>query len=109
MTSIIVWDEVVMANKNKLASLDIAMRDILEEDRFVGGTVFACAGDFRRIVPVTRGGGKSDELEYCIMSSYFWDNLTKLELTENLRLNAKENKTLAKNLLALAPRKCSSV
>ncbi|XP_076064372.1 ATP-dependent DNA helicase Pif1-like [Oratosquilla oratoria] len=101
MTSIIVWDEVVMANKNTITSLDITLRDITEKEIFMGGIVFVCAGDFRQILPVIRGGGKNDELEYCIKSSYFWDDLTKLELTENVRLDSKdvENKRFAKNLL----------
>ncbi|XP_076053657.1 uncharacterized protein LOC143032662 [Oratosquilla oratoria] len=45
----------------------------------------------------------NDELEYCIKSGYFWDDLLKLELTRNVRLKADdaENKIFAKNLLAL--------
>ncbi|XP_076057681.1 uncharacterized protein LOC143035066 [Oratosquilla oratoria] len=85
MTSVIVWDEAVMANRNTIAALDITLRDILEVNRFMGGIFFVCAGDFRQILPVIRGGGKNDELEYCIKSSYFWDDLIKLELTENER------------------------
>ncbi|XP_076036868.1 uncharacterized protein LOC143022510 [Oratosquilla oratoria] len=38
MTSLIVWDEVVMANKNTLATLDVSLRDILGvPGRFMGG------------------------------------------------------------------------
>ncbi|XP_076069380.1 uncharacterized protein LOC143041419 [Oratosquilla oratoria] len=38
MTSLIVWDEVVMANKNTLATLDVSIRDILGvPGRFMGG------------------------------------------------------------------------
>ncbi|XP_076042085.1 uncharacterized protein LOC143025987 [Oratosquilla oratoria] len=104
MTSLIVWDEVVMANKNTLAALDASLRDILGvPGRFMGGIVFVCAGDFRQILPVIRGGGMNDELEYCIKSGYFWDDLLKLELTRNVRLKADDagNKIFAKNLLAL--------
>ncbi|XP_076056367.1 uncharacterized protein LOC143034320 [Oratosquilla oratoria] len=104
MTSLIVWDEVVMANKNTLATLDVSLRDILGvPGRFMGGIVFVCAGDFRQILPVIRGGGMNDELEYCIKSGYFWDDLLKLELTRNVRLKADDakNKIFAKNLLAL--------
>ncbi|XP_076038004.1 ATP-dependent DNA helicase Pif1-like [Oratosquilla oratoria] len=86
MTSLIVWDEIVMANKNTLTALDITLRDILGNERFMGGKVFVCAGDFRQILPVIRGGGKCDELEHCIKSSYMWRDITKLELTENVRL-----------------------
>ncbi|XP_076031107.1 ATP-dependent DNA helicase Pif1-like [Oratosquilla oratoria] len=98
MTSVIVWNEAVMANRNTIAALDITLRDILEVNRFMGGIVFVCAGDFRQILPVIRGGGKNDELEYCIKSSYFWDDLIKLELTENVRLKANdhENRKFAK-------------
>ncbi|XP_076069711.1 uncharacterized protein LOC143041586 [Oratosquilla oratoria] len=93
MTSLIVWDEVVMANKNTLAALDVSLRDILGvPGRFMGGIVFVCAGDFRQILPVKRG-----------RNDYFWDDLLKLELTRNVRLKADdaENKIFAKNLLAL--------
>ncbi|XP_076061639.1 uncharacterized protein LOC143037387 [Oratosquilla oratoria] len=76
-----VWDEVVMANKNTITALDITLRDILGENRFMGGIAFVCAGDFRQILPVVRGGGKNDELECCVKSSYFGDDLVKLELT----------------------------
>ncbi|XP_076047315.1 uncharacterized protein LOC143028838 [Oratosquilla oratoria] len=101
ITSVIVWDEVVMANKNTITALDITLRDILGENRFMGGIVFVSAGDFRQILPVVRGGGKNDELKCCIKSSYFWDDLVKLELTENVRLDVSyvENKTFAKSLL----------
>ncbi|XP_076059355.1 ATP-dependent DNA helicase Pif1-like [Oratosquilla oratoria] len=103
MASVIVWDEVVMTNKNTITALDITVRDILEVNSFMGGIVFVCAGDFRQIIPVVRGGGKNDELECCIKSSYFWDCLVKMELTENVRLtvNDAKNKKFAKNLLRI--------
>ena len=44
MTSVIVWDEVVMANKNTLTALDITLRDILGVKILMGGIVFVCAG-----------------------------------------------------------------
>ncbi|XP_076032462.1 uncharacterized protein LOC143020185 [Oratosquilla oratoria] len=110
-THLIVWDEVVMANKNTLTALDITLRDILENDKFMGGKVFVCAGDFRQILPVIRGGGKAEELEHCIKSSYMWDGLTKLELTENVRLKKEDTKNIkfAKQLLTLGTRKDGDV
>ncbi|XP_076029300.1 uncharacterized protein LOC143018082 [Oratosquilla oratoria] len=94
LTSLIVWDEVVMANKNTLTALDITLRDVLENEKFMGGKVFVCAGDFRQILPVIRGGGKNEELEHCIKSSYMWNDLTKLELTENVRLKKDDTKNI---------------
>ncbi|XP_076030474.1 ATP-dependent DNA helicase Pif1-like [Oratosquilla oratoria] len=92
-----------MANKNTIAALDITLRDILDVDRFMGGVPFVCAGDFRQILPVIRGGGKNDELDYCIKSSYFWKELLKLELTENVRPDANddENKRFTEKLLEI--------
>ena len=109
--SIIVWDEVVMANKNLLLGVDMTMRDILEnEQQFMGGVTFVCAGDFRQILPVVKRGGKNKELDATIKNAYFWPSITKLELTENIRLRPKlgvdnvtieKNKTFAETLLQM--------
>ncbi|XP_076047300.1 uncharacterized protein LOC143028821 [Oratosquilla oratoria] len=92
-----------MAKKNTLTALDITLRDILENDKFMGGKVVICAGDFRQILPVIRGGGKNDELEYCIKSSYMWGDITKLKLTANVRLmkNYTNNIKFAQKLLEI--------
>ncbi|XP_076064963.1 uncharacterized protein LOC143039005 [Oratosquilla oratoria] len=103
MTSLIVWDEAVMANKNAITALDITMRDVLGNDLFIGGVVFVCAGDFRQILPVVREGGRGDEIDSCIRSSYFWSSLTHLELTKNVRLKNNDvlNRGFAEDLLKL--------
>ncbi|XP_076056347.1 uncharacterized protein LOC143034296 [Oratosquilla oratoria] len=103
LTSLIVWDEAVMANKNTMTALDITLRDILGVDKFMGGIVFVCAGDFRQILPVVRGGGKSEELNCCLKSSYSWEELNKLELTENVSLSKTDirNKKFPEDLLDL--------
>ncbi|XP_076058597.1 ATP-dependent DNA helicase Pif1-like [Oratosquilla oratoria] len=111
LTSLIVWDEVVMANKNTLTALDITMRDIIGNDKFMGGKVLVCAGDFRQVLPVIRGGGKYAELEHCIKSNYMWNDMTKLDLTENVRLKKDDRKNIkfAKSLLRLGSREAGPV
>ncbi|XP_076036406.1 uncharacterized protein LOC143022191 [Oratosquilla oratoria] len=52
MSSLIVWDEAEMANKNTISALDITLRDLSGLDIFMGGKTFVCAGDFRQILPV---------------------------------------------------------
>ena len=103
LCSLIVWDEVVMANKNMLLAVDITLRDILCEDQFMGGIPFVCAGDFRQILPVVRGGGIEQELEATIKNAYFWGKLQKLHLKENIRLKSdseeNHNKKFAEELL----------
>ncbi|XP_076037143.1 uncharacterized protein LOC143022698 [Oratosquilla oratoria] len=107
LTSLIVWDEAVMANKNTMTSLDITLRDVLGVDKFMGGIVFVCAGDFRQILPVVRGGGKSEELNCCLKSSYFWEEFSKLELTENVRLSKTDiqDKKFAEDLSGFRKRR----
>ncbi|XP_076043607.1 uncharacterized protein LOC143026723 [Oratosquilla oratoria] len=103
MTSLIVWDEVVMTNKNKITALDCTAKDITGNKHcFMGGIPFVCAGDFRQILPVIRGGGKNEELKYNIKNAIFWEDLRKFKLVQNVRLKAedKENRTFAENLLA---------
>ena len=110
ITSLIVWDEAVMANKNTITALDITLRDILGSERFMGGIVFVCAGDFRQILPVIRGGGKIDELNSCMKTSYFWDYLIKMELTENVRLKNDDtlNRRFAEELLNMGTEYCEA-
>ncbi|XP_076056345.1 ATP-dependent DNA helicase Pif1-like [Oratosquilla oratoria] len=76
MTSLIVWDEVVMANKNTITALDYTAKDITgNKDCFMGGIPFVCACDFRQMLPVIRGGGKNEELKYNIKKAFFWEDL----------------------------------
>ncbi|XP_076038168.1 uncharacterized protein LOC143023519 [Oratosquilla oratoria] len=103
MCSLIVWDEVVMANKNMLLAVDITLRDLLSANEFMGGIPFVCAGDFRQILPVVKGGGSNQEISATIRNTYFWEELRKYALTENLRLRGPDehghNKIFAEFLL----------
>ncbi|XP_076066134.1 ATP-dependent DNA helicase Pif1-like [Oratosquilla oratoria] len=105
MTSLIVWDEVVMTNKNTIIALDCTAKDITGNKHcFMGGILFVCAGDFRQILPVIRGGGMNEELKYNIKNAFFWEDLCKFKLVQNVRLKAedKENRTFAENLLLVS-------
>ena len=103
--SLIVWDEVVMANKNTLLAVDITLRDLLSADEFMGGILFVCAGDFRQILPVVKGGGYNQEVAATIKNTYFWEELRKYALTENIRLRGPDehghNKIFAERLLQI--------
>ncbi|XP_076066980.1 ATP-dependent DNA helicase Pif1-like [Oratosquilla oratoria] len=105
MCSLIVWDEVVMANKNMLLVVDITLRDLLSANEFMGGISFVCAGDFRQILPVVKEGGSNQEISATIKNTYFWEELRKYALTENLRLRGpdehRHNKIFAERLLQI--------
>ncbi|XP_076030453.1 uncharacterized protein LOC143018757 [Oratosquilla oratoria] len=100
-----VWNEVVMANKNMLLAVDITLRDLLSANEFMGGIPFVCAGDFRQILPVVKGGGSNQEISATIKNTYFWEKLRKYALTENLRLRGPDehghNKIFAEHLLEI--------
>ncbi|XP_076066096.1 uncharacterized protein LOC143039740 [Oratosquilla oratoria] len=105
MCSLIVWDEVVMANKNMLLAVDITLRGLLSANEFMGGIPFVCAGDFRQILPVVKGGGSNQEISATIKNTYFWEELRKYALTENIRLRGPDehghNKIFAECLLQI--------
>ncbi|XP_076039472.1 uncharacterized protein LOC143024546 [Oratosquilla oratoria] len=104
MTSLIVWDEVVMTNKNTITALDCTAKDITGNKHcFMCGIPFVCAGDFRQILPVIRGGGNNEKLKRNIKNAFFWKDLRKFKLVQNVRLKAedKENRTFAEIFLRI--------
>ena len=44
---LIVWDECTKALKKSAEALDKTLRDLLNDNRFMGGITFLFAGDFR--------------------------------------------------------------
>ncbi|XP_020964223.1 ATP-dependent DNA helicase PIF1-like [Arachis ipaensis] len=51
-----------------------------------GGKVVVSGGDFRQILPVIPGGGRTEIVNASICSSYIWDYCSVLRLTKNMRL-----------------------
>ncbi|XP_021740120.1 ATP-dependent DNA helicase PIF1-like [Chenopodium quinoa] len=51
-TTLIIWDEAFMANKQNLESLDLLLQDICDSDVIFGGKVIVFGGDFRQVLPV---------------------------------------------------------
>ena len=90
LCELIVWDMADRTCMNTLSAVDFSIRHILENDLFMGGKVFVCAGDFRSLTPVARGGGRG--LPASKETCYFWDYMIKLELIDNVRQKAGEPK-----------------
>ena len=95
-TSLIIWDEALMTNKQCFEALDRSLRDILSEtnekasDIPFGGKVVVLGGDPKQILPVIENGSKSQIINASIVRSYLWNNVTRLYLTENMRLRKIE-------------------
>ncbi|XP_054259503.1 uncharacterized protein LOC128984227 [Macrosteles quadrilineatus] len=84
--SLIVWYECTMAHKGALEALDRSLRDIRGSNTLMGGLVVLMAGDFRQTLPVIQRGTPADEISACLKSSRLWDHVSKLYLTENMRV-----------------------
>ena len=85
-----------MTNKQCFEALDRSLRDILSEtnekasDIPFGGKVVVLGGDPKQILPVIENGSKSQIINASIVRSYLWNNVTRLYLTENMRLRKIE-------------------
>ncbi|XP_072066303.1 uncharacterized protein [Arachis hypogaea] len=73
-------------------AVDKSLRDIMSStdnnnaNLPCGGKVVVFGGDFRQILPVIPGGGRTETVNSSICSSYIWDYCSVLRLTKNMRL-----------------------
>ncbi|QRV97710.1 ATP-dependent DNA helicase PIF1 [Ceratobasidium sp. AG-Ba] len=86
-TKLIIWDEVPMQHKFCAESFNRTCQDICNKPgQLFGGITVVFGGDFRQILPVVRRGEPEDIIDTCLKRSALWNQLTKLHLTENMRL-----------------------
>ncbi|WVZ61410.1 hypothetical protein U9M48_011289 [Paspalum notatum var. saurae] len=95
-TSIIIWDEALMTNKQCFEAFDRSLRDIMaEKDDHAahipfGGKIIVLGGDPKQILPVIENGTKQQIINASIISSYLWPHTKILFLTQNMRLQRKD-------------------
>jgi hypothetical protein len=98
-TSLIIWDEAIMINKQCFEALDRSLKDIQSQDNPdlkqipFGGKVVVLGGDLRQILPVIEGGSRSQIINATIIKSYLWKHIQVLKLTENMCLKNKNSNT----------------
>ena len=91
-TSIILWDEAPMANRNCFEAVSRSLQDILQiEDpknleKPFGGKVVVLGGDFRQILPVVKKGRREDIVQSAICHSHLWNYCHVFKLQQNMRL-----------------------
>ena len=66
---LIVWDECTIAHKKSVEALDRTLRDLRNDNRFMGGITFLFAGDFRQTLPIVVRGTRADEVNACVKRS----------------------------------------
>ncbi|PWZ44009.1 ATP-dependent DNA helicase PIF1 [Zea mays] len=91
-TDLIIWDEALMTNKQCFEAFDRSLRDIIGETYEkalnipFGGKVVVLGGDPKQILPVIENGTKEQIINACIISSYLWNHVNIIFLSENMRL-----------------------
>ncbi|POS82035.1 hypothetical protein EPUL_005960, partial [Erysiphe pulchra] len=91
-TSLIIWDEVTMQQKNDFAAVDKSLRDIKKKvDTMFGGIPVLLGGDFAQILPVVTGGNREKIVSACIRSWSLWPNIKTLFLTQNMRVISRDD------------------
>ena len=90
-TSLIIWDEAPMAQKNCIESLDRTLRDVMKSKRNTeespfGGITIVFSGDFRQVLPVIPKASRTEIVNSSIKRSYLWQHCMVMKLHQNMRL-----------------------
>jgi ATP-dependent DNA helicase PIF1 len=87
-TVLIVWDEAPMQHRHCAEAVDRMLQDVRSCRKLFGGVVVLFGGDFRQCLPVVPKGSQSQIKDACLTSSYIWNKVRVLRLTENMRLQS---------------------
>ena len=82
---LIVVDEAPMAHKSNYEALNLTLRDLCDPDRPMGGIPMLLCGDFRQLLPVVKGGTRSNIVNASLKKSHLWHHITVRHLTINMR------------------------
>ncbi|XP_053152157.1 uncharacterized protein LOC128344988 [Hemicordylus capensis] len=83
---IIIWDESTMAPTQALTTVDKLMKEIMENNKPMGGKLFLLGGDFRQTLPmVVPHGTQTHIVEACIKFNTLWHTFKILKLQNNIR------------------------
>ena len=85
---VIFWDESPMQSRYDMEAVSRSLQDICGNDQaWFGGKVVCFCGDFRQTLPVVPGGSSGQVIEACVQKAEFWQDIIRLDLTINERLN----------------------
>ncbi|XP_053164882.1 uncharacterized protein LOC128350484 [Hemicordylus capensis] len=82
---IIIWDESTMAPTQAITTVDKLMKEIMENNKPMGGKLFLLGGDFRQTLPVVPHGTQTHIVEACIKNNTLWHTFKILRLHNNIR------------------------
>ena len=82
---LLVYDEVSMASKNILDTIDRSLRDMLDESKPFGGIKVIFCGDFRQLLPVKKFASPTQIVAECCKYSKIWEHVKIFRLKKNMR------------------------
>ena len=88
--SLIIIDEASMLSGNALRVINNLLKEIMNSQRPFGGKVLLLGGDFRQTAPVIPRASDAAIIESSIKNSNLWRFVTKLSLTENMRIEGQQ-------------------
>jgi hypothetical protein len=83
--TLIVWEELPMANKVCLYAVDALLRLLCNTDKPFGGKSFISVDDFRQVALVVRGGGLNAAIDAFVRTSNLWPRFTMSKLEQPMR------------------------
>ncbi|UYV62704.1 hypothetical protein LAZ67_2001639, partial [Cordylochernes scorpioides] len=84
-SSLIIWDEIIMAIGYALTAIDRKLRDVMRDERPFGGKVILFGGDFRQNLPVIKHGHPAQIIESTVKRNPLWCHVKSEKLTLNMR------------------------
>ena len=91
--SVIIWDEISITSKHIIDAADDLFRQLMENNHPFGGKIVIFGGDFRQVLPVVFHGTRALIMEVIAKKAECWPNVTKFELTTNVRASEDPNFT----------------
>ncbi|XP_076043646.1 ATP-dependent DNA helicase PIF1-like [Oratosquilla oratoria] len=88
--SLIIIGEASVLSGNALRVINNLLKEIMNSQRPFGGKVFLLGGDFRQTAPVIPRASDAAIIESSIKQSNLWRFVTKLSLTENMRIEGQQ-------------------
>ena len=82
---LLVYDEVSMASKDILDTIDRSLQDLLNNSNPFGGLKVIFCGDFRQLLPVKKFASPTQIIAECCKYSKIWEHVYIYRLTTNMR------------------------
>ncbi|XP_026399667.1 uncharacterized protein LOC113295551 [Papaver somniferum] len=83
-STVLMWDEAMMAHRYSLEAFDRMMRDIIGIAEPFGGKILIMGGDFRQVLPVIPRSTRGQTVDACLSRSHFVGNVHVLRLKKNM-------------------------